>query len=74
MRLRNVNQFNCANLLFASLTSQKRNDRKEILRRLAMGSDYDSHTKTDKPNRKPSLHSRLQGGKYLFKNHFSVIY
>lgn len=41
---------------------QKRNDRKEILRRLAMGSEYDQHNRADKPLRKPSLHSRLQGG------------
>lgn len=42
---------------------QKRNDRKEILRRLAMGPEFDmQHNRADKPQRKPSLHSRLQGG------------
>lgn len=51
--------------------AQKRNDRKEILRRLAMGSEYADHHphqhphKGDKPLRKPSLHSRLQGGMNL---------
>ncbi|KAJ6633346.1 Schwannomin-interacting protein 1 like, partial [Pseudolycoriella hygida] len=43
--------------------SNKRNDREEIRRRLAMGSDYDyfGRTHSDRPTRKPSLHSRLQG-------------
>lgn len=44
--------------------SQKRNDREEIRRRLAMGAEDDYLTKipASKPARKPSLHSRLQGG------------
>ncbi|KAG4070745.1 hypothetical protein HA402_010971 [Bradysia odoriphaga] len=46
---------------------RKRNDREEIRRRLAMGSDYDyfGRTHSDRPTRKPSLHSRLQGGMNL---------
>lgn len=46
---------------------QKRNDREEIRRRLAMGADteeYYSMGHTDRPGKKPSLHSRLQSGKY----------
>lgn len=47
---------------------QKRNDREEIRRRLAMGAedDYLSKIPANKPGRKPSLHSRLQGGKFEF--------
>lgn len=43
---------------------QKRNDREEIRRRLAMGAEDDYLTKisTAKPGRKPSLQSRLQEG------------
>ncbi|XP_059060477.1 schwannomin-interacting protein 1 homolog isoform X2 [Achroia grisella] len=42
---------------------RKRNDREEIRRRLAMGADaeeYYSLGHTDRPGKKPSLHSRLQ--------------
>lgn len=59
----------CGGLLeiktFYCLFLQKRNDREEIRRRLAMGSDYDyfGRAHSDRPTRKPSLHSRLQGGK-----------
>lgn len=42
---------------------QRRNDREEIRRKLAMGLDEDQTT--DRPHRKPSLHSRLQSGKLL---------
>ncbi|CAK1550015.1 unnamed protein product [Leptosia nina] len=47
----------------------KRNDREEIRKRLAMGIDseeYYSLGHTDRPGKKPSLHSRLQNG---FKFH-----
>lgn len=46
------------------VTFQKRNDREEIRRRLAMGAEDDYLTKisTAKPGRKPSLQSRLQEG------------
>lgn len=45
---------------------QKRNDREEIRRRLAMGAEDDYLTKisTAKPGRKPSLQTRLQEGKF----------
>ncbi|XP_022124528.2 schwannomin-interacting protein 1 homolog isoform X2 [Pieris rapae] len=48
---------------------RKRNDREEIRKRLAMGIDseeYYSLGHTDRPGKKPSLHSRLQNG---FKLH-----
>lgn len=53
------------NILFST---QKRNDREEIRRRLAMGAEDDYLTKisTAKPGRKPSLQSRLQEGKCEF--------
>ncbi|XP_045520138.1 protein PFC0760c isoform X1 [Pieris brassicae] len=47
---------------------RKRNDREEIRKRLAMGIDseeYYSLGHTDRPGKKPSLHSRLQNGKNL---------
>ncbi|XP_063838615.1 schwannomin-interacting protein 1 homolog isoform X4 [Ostrinia nubilalis] len=47
---------------------RKRNDREEIRRRLAMGVDseeYYSMGHTDRPGKKPSLHSRLQNGAKL---------
>ncbi|XP_075992429.1 schwannomin interacting protein 1 isoform X2 [Anticarsia gemmatalis] len=47
---------------------RKRNDREEIRRRLAMGADaeeYYSMGHTDRPGKKPSLHSRLQSGAKL---------
>ncbi|XP_061385765.1 schwannomin-interacting protein 1 homolog isoform X3 [Danaus plexippus] len=47
---------------------RKRNDREEIRKRLAMGADteeYYSLGHTDRPGKKPSLHSRLQNGKNL---------
>lgn len=45
--------------------TQKRNDREEIRRRLAMGAEDDYLTKiqTTKSGRKPSLQARLQEGK-----------
>ncbi|CAB3250144.1 unnamed protein product [Arctia plantaginis] len=46
----------------------KRNDREEIRRRLAMGADADEYYSmgyTDRPGKKPSLHSRLQSGMNL---------
>ncbi|RVE45181.1 hypothetical protein evm_010204 [Chilo suppressalis] len=47
---------------------RKRNDREEIRRRLAMGADNDEYYSmghTDRPGKKPSLHSRLQNGMNL---------
>ncbi|XP_073941918.1 schwannomin interacting protein 1 isoform X3 [Choristoneura fumiferana] len=47
---------------------RKRNDREEIRKRLAMGADSEefySLGHTDRPGKKPSLHSRLQNGKNL---------
>ncbi|KAL0894877.1 hypothetical protein ABMA27_013389 [Loxostege sticticalis] len=47
---------------------RKRNDREEIRRRLAMGIDNDEYysmVHTDRPGKKPSLHSRLQNGAKL---------
>ncbi|XP_053599561.1 schwannomin-interacting protein 1 homolog isoform X2 [Plodia interpunctella] len=47
---------------------RKHNDREEIRRRLAMGADaeeYYSLGHTERPGKKPSLHSRLQNGKNL---------
>ncbi|CAB3250142.1 unnamed protein product [Arctia plantaginis] len=47
---------------------RKRNDREEIRRRLAMGADADEYYSmgyTDRPGKKPSLHSRLQSGMNL---------
>ncbi|GAB0095983.1 hypothetical protein DMENIID0001_114270 [Sergentomyia squamirostris] len=49
---------------------RKRNDREEIRRRLAMDAEDDYlsraiHHGSDKPGRKPSLHSRLQSGMNL---------
>ncbi|XP_014370136.2 schwannomin-interacting protein 1 homolog isoform X1 [Papilio machaon] len=47
---------------------RKRNDREEIRKRLAMDADseeYYSLGHTDRPGKKPSLHSRLQNGKNL---------
>lgn len=40
---------------------QRRTDREEIRRRLAMGCEDDYFT--DRPGRKPSLQARLQSGK-----------
>lgn len=48
-----------------NFTFQKRNDREEIRKRLAMGADseeYYSLGHIDRPGKKPSLHSRLQNG------------
>lgn len=42
---------------------RRRNDREEIRRKLAMGVDEDQTS--DRPHRKPSLHSRLQSGMNL---------
>ncbi|KAK7070596.1 Schwannomin-interacting protein 1 [Halocaridina rubra] len=42
---------------------RRRNDREEIRRRLAMGTDDDQGL--ERPHRKPSLHSRLQSGMNL---------
>ncbi|XP_021183995.3 schwannomin-interacting protein 1 homolog isoform X1 [Helicoverpa armigera] len=47
---------------------RKRNDREEIRRRLAMGAEADEYYSmghTDRPGKKPSLHSRLQSGMNL---------
>lgn len=44
---------------------QRRNDREEIRRRLAMGSDADDYYGVERPGRKPSLQSRLQSGMNL---------
>lgn len=45
---------------------QRRTDREEIRRRLAMGSEDDYYT--DRPGRKPSLQARLQSGKFKHRN------
>ncbi|PNF23414.1 hypothetical protein B7P43_G10600 [Cryptotermes secundus] len=45
--------------------SQRRNDREEIRRRLAMGSDADEYYGGERPGRKPSLQARLQSGMNL---------
>ncbi|MPC12170.1 hypothetical protein E2C01_004848 [Portunus trituberculatus] len=45
---------------FYNHPARRRNDREEIRRKLAMGLDEDQTT--DRPHRKPSLHSRLQSG------------
>lgn len=42
---------------------QRRTDREEIRRRLAMGSEDDYYN--DRPGRKPSLQARLQSGKLI---------
>ena len=42
------------------LRLQRRTDREEIRRRLAMGPEDDYYT--DRPGRKPSLQARLQSG------------
>ncbi|PNF23412.1 hypothetical protein B7P43_G10600 [Cryptotermes secundus] len=44
---------------------QRRNDREEIRRRLAMGSDADEYYGGERPGRKPSLQARLQSGMNL---------
>ncbi|KAG6459773.1 hypothetical protein O3G_MSEX011590 [Manduca sexta] len=52
---------------------RKRNDREEIRRRLAMGADADEYYSmghTDRPGKKPSLHSRLQSGAKLRPSSF----
>lgn len=53
--------------LFCVWQLQKRNDREEIRRRLAMDAedDYFNKVVSDKPGRKPSLQSRLQSGSYF---------
>lgn len=53
-----------------SIFPQKRNDREEIRRRLAMGAEDDYLTKisTAKPGRKPSLQTRLQEGMKQFSS------
>lgn len=57
---------------FISPTFQRRNDREEIRRRLAMGNEDDYLSKNyalgaaaleHRPSKKPSLQSRLQSGK-----------
>uniref|UniRef100_A0A0P4W4B7 Schwannomin interacting protein 1 C-terminal domain-containing protein n=1 Tax=Scylla olivacea TaxID=85551 RepID=A0A0P4W4B7_SCYOL len=48
---------------FYNHPARRRNDREEIRRKLAMGLDEDQTT--DRPHRKPSLHSRLQSGMNL---------
>lgn len=70
---------------FISPTFQRRNDREEIRRRLAMGNEDDYLSKNyavgagaaaaaasaveHRPSRKPSLQSRLQSGKSPFVSH-----
>nr|CAD7451843.1 unnamed protein product [Timema tahoe] len=44
---------------------KRRNDREEIRRRLAMGSDADEYYGGERPGRKPSLQARLQSGMNL---------
>lgn len=41
---------------------QRRNDREEIRRRLAMGSDTDDYYGGERASKKPSLQARLQSG------------
>lgn len=43
---------------------QRRTDREEIRRRLAMGTEDDYYGASDRPGRKPSLQARLQSGKF----------
>lgn len=43
---------------------QRRTDREEIRRRLAMGSEDDYYNGYERPGRKPSLQARLQSGKF----------
>lgn len=55
-------------LIYASVSScflifQRRTDREEIRRRLAMGSEDDYYGGYERPGRKPSLQARLQSGK-----------
>lgn len=59
-------------LFHSHFLEQKRNDREEIRRRLAMGAEDDYLTKisTAKPGRKPSLQTRLQEGKSI---HFFIL-
>ncbi|KAL1123708.1 hypothetical protein AAG570_001481 [Ranatra chinensis] len=45
--------------------ADRRNDREEIRRRLATGSDADDYYGGDRPGRKPSLQARLQSGMNL---------
>lgn len=47
------------------LILQRRTDREEIRRRLAMGSEDDYYTGNDRPGRKPSLQARLQSGRFF---------
>uniref|UniRef100_T1J4T4 AMMECR1 domain-containing protein n=1 Tax=Strigamia maritima TaxID=126957 RepID=T1J4T4_STRMM len=47
------------------LRRQRRNDREEIRRRLAMGSDTDEYYGGERITRKPSLQTRLQSGMNL---------
>ncbi|XP_068621264.1 schwannomin-interacting protein 1 homolog isoform X2 [Battus philenor] len=54
---------------------RKRNDREEIRKRLAMDADNDEYYSlghTDRPGKKPSLHSRLQNGTKLRPSTFMV--
>jgi hypothetical protein len=64
--------------LLRIITFQKRNDREEIRRRLAMGAENDEYYSmghTDRPGKKPSLHSRLQNGVYyLVKRQMKILY
>lgn len=65
MQFKHLIEFQNINInLFVLHSTQKRNDREEIRRRLAMGAEDDYLTKlsTAKPGRKPSLQSRLQEG------------
>lgn len=56
--------YDCVVDSFVCLLLQRRTDREEIRRRLAMGSEDDYYGGYDRPGRKPSLQSRLQSGMY----------
>lgn len=49
------------------MSLQRRNDREEIRRRLAMGVEAEEGQEADKQGKKPSLQSRLQSGQYAKK-------
>lgn len=59
--------------IWSFLLLQKRNDREEIRRRLAMGVETEDGQELDKIGKKPSLHSRLQSGIRMKNPHFSIM-
>lgn len=57
--------------IYSFLHLQRRNDREEIRRRLAMGPDAED-LRAER-GRKPSLQSRLQSGSYRSKFYFYLL-